>query len=190
MDPTHREDLLKTGLNIAIVLALIAAAAIWLVPHLARTTPDSQHILVQEGVDTVIALVVSSTCGACSDDETVRAIRFALDHLVASRPRNSRTRLLGVAVGSSPSREVSFLERLGPFDEIAAGGSWGNFVFSDLVWERTNGSPAVPQLIMFVREIRVPNPTGEPFKREVLPLVVGSDRVINYLTERAGVEAP
>lgn len=143
--------IVEGGLLVTIIGVLIAAA----VPLLRgpKDNRDSVVVGVSGATDTAIAVIVSSNCAACSNARVVNQLAGAIRRIRVSRGPDSHLRLIGVALDGHPDAGYEYLRRLGPFDEISSGGAWGNYVFSDLVWETSSRIAVVPQVLVIERVI-------------------------------------
>jgi hypothetical protein len=173
------EQWLGKALVVASLVLLASAAMLLRKP--AHVVPSSVVRGGNAGADTVVALLVASQCPASSNPITVRRVRALLDDVAATRAAGSRLRLMGVAIDQRPDDGYRLLTEFGTFDEVSLGGGWGNLVLTRFVWNDTAGIPAIPQVIMFTRQIEVVDDKLTEMLAAVESVAVGSDAVIQWL---------
>lgn len=104
----------------------------------------------------LMVYIGSSTCEASNSGQLrrdVRELRTLLAGRAAAAGRSLVT--LGVAVDGRASAGIAHLQKVAPFDEVAAGGGWANAHALKYVWEKWPGVAGTPQIVVIDREIRV-----------------------------------
>jgi hypothetical protein len=104
----------------------------------------------------VMVYIGSSTCAVSNRRELrddVRELRRQLQTRAAAAGRTFVS--VGVAVDLRADAGLRHLERMGPFDEVAAGRGWANAHALRYVWEEWPGIAGTPQIVLVEREMRV-----------------------------------
>lgn len=100
---------------------------------------------------TLAVIIVSSRCGACQSREFHAAER----EFVTAIRQDGRVIIHGVSLDTDVAEGLSFLRKLGPFDEVSAGGGWESVAAQHYVWgELGGGEPVVPQIVIVSRIVR------------------------------------
>ena len=64
---------------------------------------------------------------------------------------------VGVALDWTPSAGIGWLKGIADFDEIIAGREWVNLGAIAYVWRDSSAVPALPQLVVLARTVRLEN---------------------------------
>jgi hypothetical protein len=120
----------------------------------SRATPGSDTASVRR--ELVMVYIGSSTCAVSNRRELRADVRQIQRQLQARAAATGRTFVsLGVAVDRRADAGLRHLERMGRFDEVAAGQGWANAHARRYVWEEWPGIAGTPQIVLIEREIRV-----------------------------------
>jgi hypothetical protein len=140
--------------------ALAGAGAWWVaLGGTARTAPSrftAAFDTASARRELVMVYIGSSTCAASNSRELladVRQLRRQLESRAAASGRAFVS--LGVAVDQRADAGLRHLEKVGPFDEVAAGRGWGNAHALRYVWEDWPGIAGTPQIVVIEREMEV-----------------------------------
>jgi hypothetical protein len=136
----------------------ILAASVGVITHLTASTfvdtGATATFTLQEGKEVDFVLFVSPTCSSCNDPKFRPAwMRIVQEAKAWSARTGTPVHFTGVAVSSSPEAGLAFLDRLGPFHEVAAGRAWRNLVVMKYTAELQYARPAVPQILVIERDV-------------------------------------
>ncbi len=137
------------------------------------------------GSETMVALVVSSTCGAARDSTLRRllvGLRTRIRNGLGHEP-GERLVYVGVALDQSVESGVNILRRLGPFDEISAGGGWMNQLAIRYLHRDLAGEAATPQILVVRRRLGRSWAAHAVGVDTLLARVVGSSALIGWLKQ-------
>lgn len=97
----------------------------------------------------VAAYIGSPTCGPSNHPDLPKLLQTVRTHLTAyAEAQQQGVHFVGVAISRSPADGLKHLERMGPFDELAAGGRWHSLAFRGLR-AMLGGAAATPQLVLY-----------------------------------------
>jgi hypothetical protein len=140
--------------------AVAAAAARWTATRsqpgadVSRATASSDTASVRR--ELVMVYIGSSTCAVSNRRELRADVREIQRQLHARAAATGMTFVsLGVAVDRLADAGLRHLERIGPFDEVAAGQGWANAHARRYVWEEWPGIAGTPQIVLIEREMRI-----------------------------------
>lgn len=123
-------------------------------------------------------LIASSDCAGTRNPDFVPAVHAMKAELARRADAEGKAlRLVGVAMDDQVSDGMMLLNRLGPFDEISAGGNWLNSFAVAYVWRSSDRSTAVPQWVVLERDVAVSPNTITVTPDRVVAIVAGADRV-------------
>jgi hypothetical protein len=103
-----------------------------------------------------MVFIGASTCGWSTREELAPALNKLM--LTLERIANERHwsfRSVGVALDWPASDGAEYLNKMGHFDEIAAGYSWGNAQALRSIWDIPDGEPSTPQVALYTRRVVV-----------------------------------
>lgn len=153
----------RLGVLLLVAACSFAAAATAAQWAAARSRPRADVSRATAAADTasvrrelVMVYNGSSTCAVSNRRELredVRQLRHLLERRAAAASRAFVS--LGVAVDRESAAGLRHLERMGPFDEVAAGRGWANAHALRYVWQEWPGIAGTPQIVLIEREIRV-----------------------------------
>jgi hypothetical protein len=72
--------------------------------------------------------------------------------------RHHKFSRIGVSLDVPPQTGLDWLSKYGPFDQLIVGGGWGNFGVVNMIWSDSASQAALPQLIVFSRDILATSP--------------------------------
>lgn len=114
-----------------------------------RYVPDRTHT---DGAQLLMVYLGSAFCGWCQDEHLPEAIESVKIALASQAHRAGISfKAVGLAVDWSPEAGVDHLQRMGLFDEVAAGDSWANTLAMEYVWSDESSVPATPQVLVYLR---------------------------------------
>jgi hypothetical protein len=97
----------------------------------------------------VVYFISAAFCVANRQPGFHEAVARLRPSVLAQARATSRTvSVVGVSVDPSADTAVAYLQRLGEWDEIAAGRNWMNTAVVRYVWQNGWGPPVVPQVIV------------------------------------------
>lgn len=134
---------LAAGTSIAI--SRLAVAQNDRVNDLGATAIDVQ---IRSSTDTLLVLFLSGSCGACRQEPGASRLKEAIGSYVTSAPR---ARIVGVGLDAGASQALAYLEGVGHFDEVSAGGAWTNHLSLQYLFADSIPIATVPQLVFVER---------------------------------------
>jgi hypothetical protein len=122
------------------------------------TRADSLAVPIPTGRHLVAFVFLSSECGACTFEETERAIRRLRASLRTSHAETfARIAVVGVTIDGDLRAGTNYVRRLNRsgqvFDELSVGGVWMNQLVTQRVWREGVALPAVPQVLLVGRHV-------------------------------------
>jgi hypothetical protein len=93
----------------------------------------------------------SEAMGSPSFVDAVRGMKPALARQAAAR--GLPLAIIGVALDWEVERGLANLRSMGAWDEIILGNNWINVGAQHYLWQRPDGRPSTPQVILFERTI-------------------------------------
>lgn len=124
----------------------------------------------------------SSQCGFSNNEENhenIINLKKYLKQLVEEN--NYKFISTGISVDFNAYNGIKYLEKTGPFDEIASGSSWFNIGADRYVWENFQGAPSTPQIIITKSNYTVEENFGIQRSEEILKRVRGKDDIREML---------
>ncbi|MGF1668820.1 MAG: hypothetical protein ACFCU6_00115 [Balneolaceae bacterium] len=124
----------------------------------------------------------SSRCGFANDEENhqnILNLKKALKEFVETN--NYLFITTGISVDINAYQGFKYLEKTGPFDEILSGSSWFNSGANRYVWERFQGNPSTPQIILTRTKFKVEEYFGIFQSEEIIKRVSGKDEIREML---------
>jgi hypothetical protein len=145
--------------------------------------------LLPAGNQLVAVFIGATHVGASRGSELAAAIRemkpiLARHASAAGRPLS----LVGVALDWDTDHGIAFLRELGRWDEVIAGNNWLNLGAEQHIWRAEGGRPAIPQLIIYEREISGELKGLEFGPNRLLRRIVGTDSITAWV--RGGAAIP
>lgn len=116
----------------------------------------------------------SSHCGFANDEDNHHNI-LKLKELLKELSKESRYSFIstGISVDVNAYQGVRYLKKTGPYDEILSGSNWFNVGVQKYVWERFQGRPSTPQIILTKTKFEVEEFFGIHQSEQVLKRVSG-----------------
>lgn len=169
--------------RLAVGGALAVSAASGSVVHFRSSSP---HVAVSREVIAVY-LGTEGTDSLTSADSTIATMRNALARQSAATGRRLVVR--GVSLEPTVDGGLRHLGRLGRFDEISVGGNWTNssvirYLGGTIGQTRET---AIPQVVLFEREIRQEASTLQVSSEREIGRYVGHDEIGRWVREGAPV---
>lgn len=120
---------------------------------------------VANRAETELVLVYfgASWCLPCTTDELKTSLERAKVAVAEQAQREGKAfAAIGVALDHDVDEGLAFLAESGGFDEIVVGREWYNSAASNHLWRRDRtGSPGVPTIVVFEKEMRMGTVTSE-----------------------------
>lgn len=135
-----------------------------------------------------MVFIGASTCGWSTRGELAPALNQVMRTLKQiADERHWSFRSVGVALDWSASDGAEYLDRMGHFDEIAAGYSWGNAQALRSIWDIPDGQPSTPQVALYTRRVIVATDSLGPSRYAEVDRVryataVGLERILDWAT--------
>jgi len=130
-----------------------------------------------------MVFVGSPDCTFSTSPEVLAAVRtLKVQAAAATAAAGIPFRAIGVSVNDDPEDGIRFLARFGQFDEISAGGYYGNASAQRFIFGKTPGPAATPQVIILER---IHDPDGPPgsFRETVLSRLSGASSILEASRE-------
>ena len=116
----------------------------------------------EAGEQLVMVYVGKKNCGWSSRDETIEAVRRIRKKLArTAADRGMQFHSIGVATDNLTSDGLDHLERIGGFDQVAAGSSYLNTASREYVVTELRGPVSTPQVAVVRRVLERPKPGVE-----------------------------
>lgn len=170
-------------------LSSLAAAAYHGVKGTAGTRGVRQsRMSYTNGRKVVFVYIGAESCGFSLKpgfDKTIRQIQSLVSQ--QSRKRGEPFSSLGVSAGLSPELGAKYLERFGPFDEIASGNSLLNSYAIRFFFDDLPGEASLPQVLVVERDLQALDP-GYLYRNErVLIRAIGVPQIEQWAADGAPV---
>lgn len=174
---------LRVGLTAGLLVA-IALGSFLATDRMLHGTPTTSLRHPQrggEGVEVLAIFIASSTCGASEFPGLLEAMKQIRGHLKARAIREEKVFVsVGVALDQDPVAGISFLEKFGPFDELASGGGWMNGTALTFVTRDMPAEMAIPQLIIVERAVTSRHRQIEGAADRLVARKVGADAIVTF----------
>ena len=171
--------------SFALVLASIIAGI------RGNDVDDSKVYRLQSGTELVVAFIGSSSCHAADSTGFIEAIGRMKDLLSARAGRlGYRFATVGVALDWRVKDGLQFLDRFGPFDEVVAGRNWLNTAAISYVWTDLHNRPAIPQVVISLRQLTVGDTAIEVGQQRVLLRKSGVSEIMRWIASTAPLPSP
>jgi hypothetical protein len=189
-----KEPAVRTALVVAFAVPLIAAF------NAMQPSPKSESMevlrtrkvnygKVRTGKERLLILIGSSSCGASSDPLLPSAIaRIQSIEAAQAKREGKQFSTIGVATDWNLNMGVEFLNKVGVFDEISVGRSWGNAASVSLIWRDQPGPPTIPQLVIVERQVTVSPSTITYGTDSVIARKIGLDEIKRYSAKLEGTK--
>lgn len=112
---------------------------------------------LEPGVQLEVVFIGQSQCPWSSEQgllDSIKLLKGYFSQLADSAGITYRT--VGIALDWSPRAGFDYLARMGWFDEISLGYSWGNSMASGYFWGDAVTTAGTPRLLVFRRRLIVP----------------------------------
>lgn len=115
----------------------------------------SSNGIIRFGRERVAVLISFRNCIGARDARFKPALHAAL-RLLADQARRDRVGFsaTGVSIDWEPDSGVAYLATLADFDQWVVGRNWLNDDVVQLVWQDSTATAAMPQLIVFERDVK------------------------------------
>lgn len=122
----------------------------------ARAMQYSGSFAADSGREVVLVFVGGSTCAPSNTPGFEVTVDSIKTHLRTQATLGGKKFLvIGAANDRDLGAALGFLEKFGPFDEVAAGGGWGNTALARFLFVPNARGPAVtPQLVLIERDLQ------------------------------------
>jgi hypothetical protein len=170
-------------LVIGSALALTSTAAA------AQETAYKPSYEVPEGDEVVAVYLGASSCHGCNDPDLLSALK-AMKSLLASKAEESGLRfsVIGVGMDWSVAESISYLESVGPFDEIIAGRIWASVGAVKFLWTGSEDCRAIPQVLLIERTTDFAEGEYAVTSERELARYMGKPAIVEWV--RAGAPIP
>ena len=153
----------------------------------AQGGPSAAPPATAPGKEIVAVFVSMASCCAELTPELLGPVADARKILrIRATEVGASFRMVGLALDWKPEDGWAYLKQFGNFDEVSVGSNWFGLSAEALLWADTAGTPVVPELVVFEREVDrshgVPRPVFGP--RKVLKTLQGASEIVAWL--RAG----
>jgi hypothetical protein len=128
-----------------------------------------------DGTRLTLVYFTGSKCAPCRLPE-VKAAVLEAKRLMKERAaqRGVEFASIGVAIDDDPSLGLEFMKDVGPFDQVAAGGEFGNFVALETMAKRPDPFPAIPLLLVFEQTVETVDRKVQSAERKYLASIPGT----------------
>jgi hypothetical protein len=161
----------------------LPATGVW-----AQDSTYTPRYEIPRGRELVAVYVSDRGCVWCRSAE----FRAALERMKVlldgqAREAGMTFSITGVALDWEVDEGYNFLREAGEFDEVVIGRNWFNIAAIDYLWEDEGTRPAIPQVIVFEREVRIEPMNASFGPRHVLGRYVSS-ALIDWIKRGAPVD--
>jgi len=87
---------------------------------------------------------------------------------------------VGIATDWSLTEGLRFLTQYGPFDQVIVGSNWLNLGAIEYIWRELPGRPALPQVVVVERDLRVGQTIINVSPDKLLARRIGVDELISW----------
>lgn len=109
---------------------------------------------LRSGEEVVLVFIGASFCGAQRAPGFPAIVERAKRDLARrARAGGRQFRAHAVALDWDPAEAMAFIRHFGAFDEISVGSNWLNDGAVRYIWRDLPSEPAVPQIVVLVREV-------------------------------------
>ncbi len=103
-----------------------------------------------------LVYIGKASCPVCRRPELKAAVRRARDLTTQSAMRHKLMfHSVGVSLDASSADGIKYLESVGPFHEVLAGGNWVGLGAAYFLWSRFGPPVSTPQLLIIRRRIEL-----------------------------------
>jgi hypothetical protein len=128
-----------------------------------------------------MVLLGARGCGASRGTPMLAALLDVRDSLRATaRRRGIPFAFIGVALDQDPDVGLRWLQEIGGFDEISAGGGLLNAAVTEYVWRQSTGMVVTPEVIVGLRPVAsATNRRLKPMNMEILLRMLGQRDILS-----------
>lgn len=128
-----------------------------------------------DGRQVVLVYFTGSKCAPCNLPEMKKAVLEA-KRLIGERARQMGVEYstIGVAIDADPAVGFKFLQDVGPFDQVAAGGEFGNVLVLETMMKTPSPLLAIPNILVFEQSIEMGERKLRASERKYLATVPGT----------------
>ncbi len=147
-----------------------------------RATGNSSLVVLGSRDELVAVLIASSHCSGSLRPDFVPAV-LKMKRALAFKALSEHKRLVTVGAATDDSKDdgLTFLNMLGPFDEIVLGGNWLNEAATQYIWRDQPGVPAVPQWVLLERHVDINRKSINVGAERVVDRVIGANGMLEWL---------
>ncbi len=172
------------------VSAIVLLIALVSRPLLAQRPDYVPTYQLPEGRQFLVVYIGASTCGPCLLPNVETAVR-SMKTLIAAQATQMHASfsVIGVANDWEVTKAAAFLDSLGTFDQVVLGGNWTNLATERFVWRDPQGTPAMPQILVFERTVTLGDRItfSEP---RMLRRLTGAEQIPAWVAAGAPISAP
>lgn len=144
---------------------------------------------IPKGIELVAVYIGANDCVPCHDANMKNAFRKMKDMLAErSAKKGQRFAVTGVSLDWDVETGIKFLSDIGPFDQVIIGKNWTNNAALEYIWNDPSGQPAIPQIVIFQREVRETEGRISMSGFRVLKRQFGAKGIINWISKGALID--
>ncbi len=167
------------GLRFALCCAVARSLFFTPLPTVA-TAQEARSLHLEAGTELVAVYIGANWCLPCRTPllkEAVRGINARLAEHAAAEDKQFFS--IGVAVDLDVEQGIELLRGTDSFNEIVVGRNWANSAVIEHIWSFYELRPALPQFIVFEREVDV-RPRARKFgEKRVIQRLVGAEEILD-----------
>lgn len=140
------------------------------------------------GPQLVAVILGAQHCGPCNVDtfkSSVQSLGALLRHQAAAR--SATLHLVAAALDWDVAVGLAYLQELGEFDEVAAGGSWTSSAAVRYIWHAPSAPPSIPQVLVFERTVSMVDGRLAFDEERELARLVGAAEIQHWIAKGASL---
>lgn len=138
----------------------------------------------------LVVYIGASFCGPCLLPNVETAVRSMKTLLaVQATQMHASFSVIGVSNDWEVTKAAAFLDSLGTFDQVVLGGNWTNLATERFIWREPQGTPDMPQILVFERTVTL----GERItfsEPRLLRRLRGAEEIPAWVAAGAPISAP
>lgn len=191
LDIMSRRRLARYVGGVVLFLVAFVGSLLWRSTNQRVIGPSSEQVEIDRlnsRTELLMVYIGKKNCAASSQlaSNTVDSMRSYFRGRADRADRAFVT--MGVALDWQVSDGLDHLERLGPFDQVSAGGNWANSSTIKYLWGELGGEAATPQFLIVKRRRIAPvdNPRSSSYalaNERIVRRIVGLDGIRRFLAQ-------